>query len=50
MSVMTQYYGLPWLSYRAVSWHEHAGGQPGFGLPENFLVNDYLHPNERGHG
>lgn len=50
MGVMAQYYGLPWLSYRGVAWHEYMEGQPGFSLNETFLGNDYLHPNERGHG
>ena len=50
MGVMAQYYGLPWLSYRAVSWHEYMENQPGFSLNETFLGDDYLHPNERGHG
>ena len=51
MGVMAQYYGLPWLSYRAVAWHEQQRGQPGFSLPETMLEGGRdIHPNERGHG
>ena len=51
MGVMAQYYGLPWLSFRAVTWHEHEEGQPGYSLPD--ILPDEganIHPNERGHG
>lgn len=48
---MAQYYGLPWLSYRAVSWHERQEGQPGFSPEDTMLVDGgNIHPNVRGHG
>ena len=51
LGVMAQYYGLPWLSFRAVAWHENRAGAPGYTLADIMLDGGGdIHPNERGHG
>ena len=48
---MAQYYGLPWLSFRAVTWHESQEQQAGYAVEDMMLEGGGdIHPNERGHG
>lgn len=49
MGVFAQYYGVPWLSFRAVTWHEYHSGQKGYALEDFMLGGGGFHPNARGH-
>ena len=50
MGIFAQYYGLPWLSFRAVTWHEHQRGEKGYAMEDFLLGGNGIHPNARGHG
>lgn len=50
LGAFAQYYGLPWLSFRAVTWHEHQGGQKGYTLADFLINGGGFHPSANGHG
>ena len=47
LGVLAQYYDIPWLSFRGVTWHDLHAGTPGFAF-DDIMWNGH-HPNLRGH-
>lgn len=48
MAPMSQYYDLPWLSWRALAWEKMLRNETGWRMGE-IMEGDERHPNDRGH-